>query len=71
MRDIFKGTVMPKSRRQLEDLAYIFSCPACEYELPCQSQEAAEIVKLTHCRTSGGIDHDRLIVDHHFMAVFG
>lgn len=64
MKDIFKGTRMPKSGRQLDQPAYIFSCPSCEYEFSYLTKEAARAAKLTHCRTAGGEAHHKMIVEH-------
>jgi phage-related protein len=69
VRDIWRGVRMPKREIILDEVAWIFSCPCCEYEMSYFSEEAARTGRLMHCR-SAGADHDSMIVDQHFEETF-
>lgn len=46
----------------LSRMAWIFQCPECEYNLACETKEAAETIRSVHVRTA----HPAHITENHW-----
>lgn len=63
MRHIYRASRMPNGGRPIDGIAWIFDCPACQYEYCYDTREAAVTGATLHCRCAGGDAHAEVLVD--------